>query len=99
MAWTWLQDRRTPERWAKMQKRGRLWNLVLNLLIWLGCYGVVRLVHVACFKAGWLATPGFSSWADMFFSAVLPAYIGAEIDWSDMRRRFSDDRNEDPSTI
>ncbi len=82
-----------------MQRRGRLWNLGLNLIIFLGCYTFVRLVHVASFKAGWLATPGFTSWADMFFAVVIPAIIGAEIDWSDMRRKFSQDREGNDARI
>ena len=46
-------------------------------LIWLGSYLVVRFVHVACFKAGWLSSPGSTTWENVFFCAVLPGLIAA----------------------
>jgi hypothetical protein len=78
-----------------MKRRGRLFNLALNILIWIGCYGFVRLLHILCFRWGWLKTPGSTSFEELFFCAVLTGAIAAELDWADLKRKFGRSASED----
>ena len=78
------------ERWERMKKRGRIPHLAINVSIFLGSYAVVRLLHILCFKLGWLRSPGSTSWEDVFFCAVLTGAIFGELQWSDLKRKFKD---------
>jgi hypothetical protein len=95
MAWKWLQDRRTIEQWNKMKRRGHGPYIAQGVLLWICCYACVRLVHIEGFKAGLFSSPGMTSWTEIFFSAALPGSICAELNWSDMKKKFSRaERNE-----
>ena len=61
--------------------------VVLNIFIWAGSYVLVRLLHVLCFRWGWLQSPGSTSMEDFFLVAVLARGIAAELQWSDMKRK------------
>jgi len=82
-----------------MRKRGRFMYVGLSVAFWLGCYVAVRLVHVACFKFGWVSSPGVTNLSDAFFFAVVPGVLAAELDWSDMKRKFSLPETEDRTMI
>jgi hypothetical protein len=95
----WLRDRQTFEQWTKMRRRGHFTYIAVGVLLMLGCYVGVRLVHVGAFKLGWLSSPGSTTLANAFFDAALPGFIAAEITWSDMKRKFSLPPNEDRTMI
>ena len=61
------KERKQRERWEKMKKRGHIPYLAINVSIFLGSYALVRLLHILCFKLGWLRSPGSMSWEDVFF--------------------------------
>jgi hypothetical protein len=65
------KERKQQERWKKMMRRGHLSFVVLNIFIWAGSYVLVRLLHVLCFRWGWLQSPGSTSVEDFFLVAVL----------------------------
>ena len=79
---------REEKRWQGMIRRGHPLELVLNASIWVGSYIAVRLVHVGCFKIGWASSPGTTSWDDVVIAAVTGLTVG-EIDWSGLKRKFS----------
>jgi hypothetical protein len=89
MEWKWFADRRTRDRWEVIRRRGHLRHFLFILAIMLGSYALVRLIHIALFRFGLAASGGATTLEDLFFDAILPAIIAAELDWADMRRRFS----------
>ena len=99
MAWKWFADRRTRDQWEGIRRRGHLRHILLILTIMLGSYAFVRLIHTALFKLGWVASAGATTLEDVFFYAILPAIITAELDWADMKRRFSLKPGEDRTMI
>ena len=99
MEWKWFADRRTQDRWEVIRQRGHLRHLFSFLTIMLGSYAFVRVIHMALFKVGWVASPGSTTLEDLFFDAILPAIIGAELDWADMKRKFSLKPGEDRTMI
>lgn len=84
------KERKQREQWEKMKKRGHIPHLAINVSIFLGSYAAVRLLHILCFKLGWLRSPGSTSWEDVFFCAVLTGAIAGELQWSDLKRKFKD---------
>ena len=89
MAWKWFEKRRTQDRWEIIRHRGHLRHIALLLVIMLGYYTTIRLIHIALFRIGWVGSAGETTVADVFFYAIVPAIIAAELDWGDMKRRFS----------
>jgi hypothetical protein len=75
-----------------MKRRGHPLELALRILIWIGSYAFVRLVHVVGFKLGWMHSPGSTSWEDVFIWTVT-GIIDGELDWSSMKQKF---RNPPP---
>jgi hypothetical protein len=73
-------------RWERMKGRGHLFHIVVNILIWLGSYAFVRVI---LFQAGFLRTPWSTFFEDVFFFAILTGAIAGQLDWSDMKRKFS----------
>ena len=65
----------------------------------LGSYAFVRVIHMALFKVGWVTSPGSTTLEDLIFDAILPAIIGAELDWADMKPKFSLKPGEDRTMI
>jgi hypothetical protein len=92
------KEQKQRERWEKMKRRGRLFNLALNILVWIGCYGFVRLLHILCFRWGWLKTAGSTSSEDLFF-AILTGVIVAKLDWSDLKRKFEKSAGEGQTLV
>ena len=86
------KERKQRRRWERMKRRGHTLELALNILIWVGSYAFIRLMHVVAFKFGWMQSPGTTSWEDVFLCAVA-GILGGELDWSDMKRKF---RNPPP---
>ena len=76
------------EQWEKMKTRGHGFHVAQNVLIWVGSYAVVRLLHILCFKLGWLRSPGSMSWEDVLVCAVVAGAVCGELDWSDMKRKY-----------
>jgi hypothetical protein len=73
-------------RWERMKGRGHLFHIAVNILIWLGSYALMRMI---LFQAGILRTSWPTSFEDAFFFGVLTGAIYGELDWSDMKRKFS----------
>ena len=99
MRWKWFADRRTGDQWEVMRRRGHLRHFLVILVMMLGSYAFVRLIHTALFKLGWAASAGATTLEDMFFDAILPAIIATELDWADMKQRFSLKPGEDRTMI
>jgi hypothetical protein len=80
-------ERKQRHRWDRMKRRGHLLELALNILIWVGSYGLVRLIHVVCFRFSWMHSPGTTSWEDVLIWTVTGIIVG-ELDWSNLKRKF-----------
>ena len=81
-------DHKQRHLWGKMKKRGHLLNTAMNILIWLGSYAFVRLVHILCSRLGWVGSPGSTSMEDILLLGVFAGVIVGELEWSDMKRKF-----------
>jgi hypothetical protein len=84
------KEHKERKQWEKAKKRGHGFYVAQNVLIWLGSYAVVRLLHILCFKSGWLRSPGSMSWEDVLVCAVVAGVVGGELYWLDMKRKFRD---------
>jgi hypothetical protein len=82
------RDSKRREHWEKWKRRGYVSYVGLSVIIFTASYGFVRFAHISCFRLGWLNSPGSFSWEDLFFFAILPGFICAQLDWSDMKRKF-----------
>jgi hypothetical protein len=80
-----LKERRYLE---KMKKRGHTLSIALNILIWLAAYAIVRVLHVLCFRLGWLHSPGSNS-IGLIFCAILTGASVGEREWYNMKRKLS----------
>ena len=81
------KENKQRQRWERMKRRGHSLELAMNVLICVGSYSIVRVIHVVAFKLGWLQSPGTTSWEDVFVWAA-GGIIGGEWDWSGMKRKF-----------
>ena len=91
----WLETRRQAYV-QKVRGRGHIQHLAVSVIWFVGIFIAVRLSHMAIFKLGWMASPGATTWPDLLFDALLPGVICGEIDWSDIRRRLSQGKEESP---
>ena len=91
----WLETRRQAYV-EKVRGRGHIQHLTVSVAWFVGIFIAVRLSNVASFKLGWMASPGTTTWPDFLFDALLSGVICGEVDWSDIRRRLSQDPKESP---
>jgi hypothetical protein len=80
-----LKERRYLE---KMKKRGHMLSIALNILLWLAAYAIVRVLHVICFRLGWLHSPGSTS-IGLIFCAILTGASVGEREWYNMKRKLA----------
>jgi hypothetical protein len=83
------RDRREERRWQRMRRRGHLLKLILDALIPIGSYVVIRLIHIACFKVGWVRSPGATSLEGIVVWTVAWLIV-RERDWRNLKRKFPD---------
>jgi hypothetical protein len=93
------KDLKQKEQWEKMKKRGHLSYVAIDIAIMAGSYFFVRLIHVLCFRLGWLNSPGSTSLVDFVCLAVIGGGIAGELQWSDMKRKFEGDAPGEDSTM
>jgi hypothetical protein len=82
-------DLREDRRWEKMRRRGHLIELTLDALLMIGIYIVIRLIHVACFKVGWVRSPGATSLEGIVVWTISWLAV-REWDWQNLKRKFPD---------
>jgi hypothetical protein len=76
------------EWWGKMKKRGHLSYIVQAILICAASFALVRIVHILCFRLGWMQSPGSTSLEELLLSGALTGGIVGELHWSGMKRKF-----------
>jgi hypothetical protein len=72
-------------RWYRNQ--GHMPTLAINILIWIGSYLIVVLVHSLFFRWGWVRTPGSISGEDCFIAAITGCTVG-QLEWSVRKRKL-----------
>jgi len=94
------KDLRQREEWERVKKLGHFRYVLQNVLMWVGSYAVVRMLHGLAFKFGWLHSPGATSFEELVLIGIVAGAVGGELQWSDMKRKFQLRKaDEDPTMI
>lgn len=93
------QKRRQDLYLQRMQRRGHITHLALNVALFAGAYVAFRAGHIAAFRLGWVTTPGSTTWSDVISSAILPGIILGQMEWSRVQRRLSRELGYDATMI
>jgi hypothetical protein len=88
------------EEWEGMKKRGHFRYVAQAVLMFVGSYAIVRVLHILAFKLGWLHSRGATSFEELVLCAVVSGAILGELHWVDMKRKFRiRNADEDPTMI
>ena len=80
---SWKNDEAQEEKvWERMRRRGHLFVLASTTSLIIASYVVIRLIHIGCFKIGWLKSPGETSIEVIIIctvsSLIVPSGIGRD---------------------